>query len=60
MLTGREEDLPDGKVVYIREGKSHEMHNNLVSQVGQKVRILRGFRLKSLRAPKAGIRYDGQ
>lgn len=60
MLTGREEDLPDGKTVYIREGKAHEMHNNLISQVGQKIRILRGFRLKSMRTPKAGIRYDGQ
>lgn len=60
MLTGREEGLPDGRSVYIREGEAREMHNNLVSQVGQKIRILRGFRLKSLHTPKAGIRYDGQ
>lgn len=60
MLTGREEELPDGKVVYIKEGKAQDMHHNLISQVGQKVRILRGFRLKSMHTPKAGIRYDGQ
>lgn len=59
MLTGREEDLPDGKTVYIREGEAHEMHTTLISQVGQKIRILRGWRLKSMRTPKAGIRYDG-
>lgn len=54
-----EEDLPDGKTVYIREGKTHEMHPSLISQCGQKIRILRGFRLKSMRQPRAGIRYDG-
>lgn len=59
MLTGREEDLTDGKSVYVREGKAHDMHNTLISQVGQKLRILRGWRLKSMRTPKAGIRYDG-
>lgn len=59
LLTGREEDISDEKSVYIREGPANEMHNNLVSQVGQKTRILRGFRLQSICAPKAGVRYDG-
>lgn len=59
LLTGREEDLSEEKSIYIREGPANEMHNNLVSQVGQKTRILRGFRLKSICAPKAGVRYDG-
>lgn len=59
LLSGREEDTPDGRSVYIREGRAEEMHRNLVSQVGQKIRILRGFGLKSMLAPAAGIRYDG-
>lgn len=54
-----EEDLPDGKTVYIREGAAHDMHPSLISQCGQKIRILRGFRLKSTRQPRAGVRYDG-
>lgn len=59
LLTGREEDISDAKSVYIREGPANEMHHNLISQVGQKIRILRGFRLRSLCTPKAGVRYDG-
>lgn len=59
LLTGMEEDFPDGKTVYIREGKAYEMHPSLISQCGQKIRILRGFRLKSMRQPRAGVRYDG-
>lgn len=59
LLTGREEDMSDGKSMYIREGPSSEMHHNLISQVGQKIRIIRGFRLKSMYAPRAGVRYDG-
>lgn len=59
LLTGKEEDLPDGKTLYIREGAAADMHNTLISQVGQKIRILRGFRLKGMCQPKAGIRYDG-
>lgn len=35
------------------------MHYSLVSQVGQKMKVLRGFRLKSMYAPVAGLRYDG-
>lgn len=59
LLTGREEDISEDKSVYVREGPANEMHNNLISQVGQNIRILRGFRLKSIYAPKAGVRYDG-
>lgn len=35
------------------------MHYSLVTQVGQRMKVLRGFRLKSLFAPVAGLRYDG-
>ncbi|PSR94435.1 PUA-like domain-containing protein [Coniella lustricola] len=59
LLTGREEDMPDGKTLYVREGRADEMHMNLITQVGQKIRILRGFRLQSVLAPAAGVRYDG-
>ncbi|KAJ4422430.1 hypothetical protein N0V82_002878 [Gnomoniopsis sp. IMI 355080] len=59
LLTGREEDMSQDESVYIREGPANDMHHNLISQVGQKIRILRGFRLKSLCTPKAGVRYDG-
>lgn len=59
LLTGSEERLPDGRIEYCRSGTQHEMHYNLVSQVGQKTKVLRGFRLKSMYAPVAGLRYDG-
>ncbi|KAI3401275.1 hypothetical protein diail_11981 [Diaporthe ilicicola] len=59
LLTGSEEKLSDGKVEYFRRGTQPEMHYNLVTQVGQKMKVLRGFRLKSLYAPMAGLRYDG-
>lgn len=59
LLTGVEEDLPDGKTVYIREGQAYQMHPSLISQCGQKIQILRGFQLKSMRQPRAGVRYDG-
>lgn len=59
LLTGMEQDLPDGKTVYIREGAAHEMHPSLITLCGRKIRILRGFRLKSTRQPRAGVRYDG-
>ncbi|KAF5016181.1 hypothetical protein F66182_12219 [Fusarium sp. NRRL 66182] len=35
------------------------MHVSLVTQVGSTIRILRGYRLRSPFAPKAGVRYDG-
>lgn len=59
LLTGSEERLPDGKIEYSRLGTQHDMHYGLVSQVGQKMKVLRGFRLKSMYAPVAGLRYDG-
>lgn len=62
LLTGREEIIRDdgsNMVKYIRKGKSSDMHIPLISQVGRKIRVLRGYRLKSIYAPRAGIRYDG-
>ncbi|POS73559.1 hypothetical protein DHEL01_v208052 [Diaporthe helianthi] len=59
LLTGSEERLPDGTTEYCRRGKQHEMYYNLLTQVGQKTKVLRGFRLKSMYAPVAGLRYDG-
>lgn len=51
--------LPGGTVKYIKEGHISEVHVSLLSQVGTQIRILRGHRLQSPLAPKAGIRYDG-
>lgn len=59
LLTGSEERLPDGRTEYCRRGTQHEMHYNLISQVGKNTKVLRGFRLNSMYAPKAGLRYDG-
>jgi hypothetical protein len=44
---------------YYREGQLSDMHIPLISQVGSQIRLLRGHGLKSLIAPKAGVRYDG-
>lgn len=60
LITGREDvHLSDGTVTYTREGKISDMHLSLLSQVGSTIRILRGYKLQSPLAPKAGIRYDG-
>ncbi|KAI0023196.1 hypothetical protein F4780DRAFT_101265 [Xylariomycetidae sp. FL0641] len=59
LLTGEEEQIGENTFRYVREGPSSDMHIALISQVGRQIRILRGYRLKSLLAPKAGIRYDG-
>jgi hypothetical protein len=59
LLTGSEERLPDGRMEYCRRGNQQEMYYGLLTQVGQKTKVLRGFRLKSMHAPVAGLRYDG-
>ncbi|KAI1082282.1 PUA-like domain-containing protein [Whalleya microplaca] len=59
LLTGQEEMLRANTFKYIREGRSSDMHIAVISQVGRQIRILRGYRLKSIFAPQAGIRYDG-
>ncbi|KAM0562236.1 hypothetical protein ACHAPJ_002681 [Fusarium lateritium] len=60
LLTGQENiDFEDGIIKYVREGRITDMHVSLMSQVGSTVRVLRGYRLRSPFAPKAGIRYDG-
>ncbi|KUI54443.1 hypothetical protein VP1G_01721 [Cytospora mali] len=59
LLTGWEEELPDGKIEYIRRGGQHDMHYGLLTHVGRKTKVIRGYRLKSAYAPQAGIRYDG-
>lgn len=59
LLTGREEDLPDGRTEYVRRGGQRDMQYALLTQVGRKTKVIRGFRLKSVYAPQAGIRYDG-
>ncbi len=59
LLTGREEVQEGNRVRYIREGNLPDMHNSLITQTGNQIRILRGYRLKSIYAPAAGVRYDG-
>lgn len=61
LLTGTEiVQWPAGTAKYVREGTMRDMCVALISQVGTKIRILRGHLLKSPFAPKAGVRYDGQ
>ncbi|KAK8123505.1 Peptidyl-prolyl cis-trans isomerase pin4 [Apiospora kogelbergensis] len=62
LLTGREEVIHENGVEltkYIRYGRSCDMHIPLISQVGKQIRVLRGYRLRSIYAPEAGIRYEG-
>ncbi|KAH6661107.1 hypothetical protein BKA67DRAFT_654247 [Truncatella angustata] len=63
LLTGREELIRRGEqhvIKYIREGsRSGDMHIPIISEVGRQIRVLRGYRLKSIFAPEAGVRYDG-
>ncbi len=59
LLTGQEEPVGDRALKYIREGRASDMHTPLISQVGRQIRILRGYRLKSVWAPEVGVRYDG-
>ncbi|CAM1505325.1 Fc.00g109620.m01.CDS01 [Cosmosporella sp. VM-42] len=44
---------------FMKEGRISDMHVSLLTQVGNRIRILRGHRLESPIAPRAGIRYDG-
>ncbi|KAI1378214.1 hypothetical protein F4677DRAFT_412485 [Hypoxylon crocopeplum] len=59
LLTGREEMIRSNTYKYIREGRCADMHIPLISQVGREIRVLRGYKLKSILAPQAGVRYDG-
>ncbi|KAI0014101.1 hypothetical protein F4779DRAFT_636847 [Xylariaceae sp. FL0662B] len=59
LLTGQEEMIRANTFKYVREGRSSDMHIALISQVGRQIRILRGYRLKSIFSPQAGVRYDG-
>ncbi|KAI3337509.1 PUA-like domain-containing protein [Xylariaceae sp. AK1471] len=59
LLTGSEELIRHNTVKYVREGPTSDMHIALISQVGRQIRILRGYTLKSIFAPEAGLRYDG-
>ncbi|KAF9872629.1 hypothetical protein CkaCkLH20_09808 [Colletotrichum karsti] len=59
LLTGREEHVRGNLYRYVREGRLSDMHVSLLTQVGTQIRILRGYRLKSVIAPQAGVRYDG-
>ncbi|KAI1754362.1 hypothetical protein F4782DRAFT_539183 [Xylaria castorea] len=58
LLTGSEEMIRHNTVRYVREGRTFT-HVPLISQVGRKIRIIRGYKLKSIFAPEAGLRYDG-
>ncbi|KAI1766341.1 hypothetical protein GGR53DRAFT_486373 [Hypoxylon sp. FL1150] len=59
LLTGQEDIVGANMYKYSREGKATDMHIPLISQVGRQIRVLRGYQLKSLLAPEAGVRYDG-
>lgn len=60
LLTGTEEVINDITSKYIRKSRNRsEMHFALLKQTGKRIRILRGYRLKSIHAPTGGVRYDG-
>lgn len=60
LMTGVEEVEQSGSVSkYTKDRTLQDMHITLVSRVGYRIRILRGDRLESPLAPKAGVRYDG-
>lgn len=63
-MIGKEEDVCDGKVTYVREERQTRKVPSLgdvpmLSLLGAKVRLLRGAGLQSIYAPHAGVRYDG-
>lgn len=61
LLTGTEiAQWPAGTTKYVREGTLRDMCVALISQVGTRIRVLRGHLLKSPFAPRGGVRYDGQ
>ncbi|CAG9937687.1 unnamed protein product [Clonostachys rosea f. rosea IK726] len=61
LLTGTEiAQWPAGTTKYVREGTLRDMCVALISQVGTRIRVLRGHLLKSPFAPRGGLRYDGQ
>ncbi|KAK4230822.1 hypothetical protein QBC38DRAFT_9105 [Podospora fimiseda] len=60
LLTGRENVIHVHKTVYTLYSQPRTpLFWQLLSQVGNEVRILRGHELRSSLAPEAGIRYDG-
>jgi hypothetical protein len=63
-MTGKEEDVRDDRVTYVREEKQQRKAPSLgdvsmLSLLGAKVRLIRGAGLQSVYAPRAGVRYDG-
>jgi hypothetical protein len=61
LLTGTEVDGPTaGWYTHYNEGSVNAMHFPLLPHIGSKVRVIRGSKLESKYAPKAGIRYDGE
>jgi hypothetical protein len=59
LLEGKEVDVGRNTVKYTRHGTAAQMVPSLLSNIGQRVHILRGHELRSPYAPSAGIRYDG-
>lgn len=60
MLTGTEIKCPEPDTFkYVKRGNLKQIHLSLMRHTGKKIRVLRGFTLRSMYAPSAGIRYDG-
>ena len=64
LMTGKEEDICDDEVTYVREERQSRKVPSLgdvpmLSLLGAKVRLLRGAGLQSIYSPTAGVRYDG-
>ena len=60
LLKGTEKEGPQvGKTIINIERSVRNNTTSLMLHIGKTIRILRGYRLMSKYAPKAGLRYDG-
>lgn len=60
MIGGEEVEGPkEGQSTYIREITGKVRCSRLMLYLGNTVRLLRHYTLKSKMAPRAGLRYDG-
>jgi hypothetical protein len=48
-----------GQWIHVIESTTRMYHSVRLTYVGCVIRLLRGHKLKSERAPRAGVRYDG-
>jgi hypothetical protein len=52
-------DQESGCMIYEFEDRLEDVFLHLHDKVGKRIRVLRGYKLKSGNSPNIGIRYDG-